>query len=80
MKKYRVVFQNYVSEVIEVEAESAEEAVEVAYDEFNYPDVNISNSFELDGNWEVDTVYDDSDLLTRWDYNPVSGNLAEIKY
>lgn len=77
MKKYRVAFQNSVSEVIEVEAESVEEAVEVAYDEFDYPDVNVSNSFELDGDWQVDTVYDDS---SRWDYNPVSDSLAEIKY
>ena len=80
MKKYRVAFQNSVSEVIEVEAESVEEAVEVAYDEFDYPDVNVSNSFEMDGDWQVDTVYDDSDPLSRWDYNTVSDSLVEIKY
>ena len=80
MKKYRVAFQNYVSEVIEVQADSVEHAVEVAYEEFAYPNVNVSNSFELDGDWEVDTVYDDNDLLSRWDYDPVSGDLTEIKY
>lgn len=80
MKKYRVAFQNSVSETIEVEAESVEEAVEVAYDEFDYPNVNVSNSFELDGDWEVDTVYDDDDILKQWDYDPMSGEITETKY
>ena len=80
MKKYRVAFRNYVSEIIEVEAESVEEAVEVSYNEFGYPDVNVSNSFELDGLWAVDAVYDDDETMKRWDYDPMSGNLTEIKY
>lgn len=80
MKKYRVAFQNYVSEIIEVEAESVEEAVEVAYDEFDYPNVNVSNSFDMDGDWEVDAVYDDDETMKRWDYDPMSGNLTEINY
>lgn len=80
MKRYRVAFQNSVSEVIEVEAKSVEEAVEIAYDEFDYPYPNLSNSFEMDGDWEVDTVYDDSDPPSRWDYNPVSDSLVEIKH
>lgn len=80
MKKYSVAFQNSVSEIIEVEAKSVEEAVEVAYNEFDYPNVNVSNSFDMDGDWEVDTVYDDDETMKRWDYDPMSGEITEIKY
>lgn len=58
MSKYRVTLGYYVSQIIEVEAESVDQAIEEAYDQgVDMP--NISNKFEEDGDVICFAVYDD---------------------
>ncbi|BAU96195.1 hypothetical protein N24_1933 [Corynebacterium suranareeae] len=52
MATYQVSFIALAESIIEVEADSPEEALDRANEEFDYPDVNIGNNFELH-DWEA---------------------------
>lgn len=52
MAQYRVSFIALAESTIEVEADSPEEALIKAGEEFDYPDVNIDNEFDLH-EWEA---------------------------
>lgn len=53
MAQYTVPFITTASSAVTVEADNPAEALEKAYEEFDYPDTNIHCAFELDGEWEA---------------------------
>ena len=55
--KYTVYCGFYVSQVITVEADNEWDAMDLAVSQVDRP--NISNRFEMDGEVEVDAVYDE---------------------
>lgn len=62
--KYRVYVGFSVSQVVDVDAESIEEAIELAIDEADQP--NASNKFEMDGEFVVRNVTDEAGDVV-WD-------------
>lgn len=54
MATYSVPFVAVAESFIWVEADTPEEAICKAYEEFDYPGTNISNDFEI-GDWAVST-------------------------
>lgn len=53
MSQYTIPFIVTASSAVTVDADSVEEALEKAYEDFDYPDTNITNDFEIDGEWEA---------------------------
>ncbi len=64
-KTFRVYLSASISQVVEVEAETIEEAIQLAEDEADYP--NASNSFELDGDDPHATLVYDTNNSKVWD-------------
>ena len=62
---YTVYVSLQVSQVVEVEAESVNEAIEAAIDQADYP--NSSNSFESDGEHWARIVYQDGVVVHEQD-------------
>lgn len=54
MTKYRVYMTVRVSQVVEIEADSAYEAADLASGRVDHP--NISNKFEEDGEWHPTSI------------------------
>lgn len=53
---YEVVFETSVFYSVYVDAESQEEASDIAWEKHNIPDVALPKGFELDDDWFVSGV------------------------
>lgn len=63
--KYRVYMSTSISQVIEIDADSAYEAAELAQDKVDKP--NISNGFEQDGEWHPLSIENIDTNTFLWD-------------
>lgn len=54
MTQYRVYFTSTAEYSIEVEADSPDEAIEVAYDQARFPFIPAGMQGDIGGDWEVD--------------------------
>lgn len=65
MTNYRVYMTVAVSQVVEIEADSAYEAADLAFGRVDHP--NVSNKFEEDGDWHPISIENiDTDTVV-WD-------------
>lgn len=58
MPRFRVTLNYSVSQSIDVDADSQDEAIDLAFDKLDTP--NVSNKFEQDGEPDVIAVYDET--------------------